>query len=436
MSSPLRRQILDLVERLYQEEHHHKEFIPGQTKISYSGRVYDADEMTGAVDACLDFMLTAGRFANEFEREARRYFSANRFLLVNSGSSANLVMVSSLKSATMERPLRDGDEIITPATTFPTTLAPIVQNRLTPVFVDCEDGTLNMDPTLVEAALSDRTRAVFVPHTLGYPCHMDFYRELCARHRLYLLEDCCDALGATYDGQLAGSFGQMASLSFYPAHQITMGEGGGVIINDKEFVRSATSIRDWGRDCWCEPGQNNTCGKRFERRMGDLPQGYDHKYIYSHIGYNLKVTDMQAAIGAAQWKKLPQFVDARRRHFQRYFDALQPLQEHLELVTPNPRSNPSWFGFPITVKPHIQRRELIKYLEAVNIETRLMFGGNIVKQPAYRNINCRIAGRLDISNKIMERTFFVGVYPGLTDAMQDFVIERLFEYFRNQDLAN
>lgn len=428
-----RSQILAQVREYCDQYHNQRTFLPGVSKVNYSGRVYAAEEMMQAVEAALDFNLTAGHQAERFERSLKRYFHARRFLLVNSGSSANLVMVSTLCSNQLERPLRDGDEVITPATTFPTTLAPLVQNRLLPVFVDCEPGTYNMDPEQVEAAIGAKTRAIFVPHTLGSPWHLARYRELATAHKLYLLEDCCDALGATYDGKPVGSIGEMASLSFYPAHQITMGEGGGVIINDKSLVRTATSMRDWGRDCWCEPGENNTCGQRFDWQLGDLPQGYDHKYIYSNIGYNLKVTEFQAAIGLAQWQRMPEFVAARRANFAYYQNAFADLSEHLELARVDPRAEPSWFGFPITVREHVERNALTAWLEAVNIETRLMFGGNILCQPAYRNIPHRIQGDLFESDRIMNKTFFIGVYPGLTEAMRDFVVERMHAFFKRQN---
>lgn len=421
--------ILQQVAQYWQEYHQKDVFVPGKTKVNYSGRVYGAEEMQHAARAVLDFTLTASEFANDFEDTVRRYFEARRFLLVNSGSSANLVMLASLCSKQVERPLLPGDEVITPATTFPTTLAPILQNGLVPVFVDCEPNTLNMSFELVVAAIGQKTRAIFVPHTLGSPWHLAKYKALCQEKGLYLLEDCCDALGATYDGKLAGGFGDMASLSFYPAHQITMGEGGGVIVNNRHFSKVATSIRDWGRDCWCEPGCNDSCGKRFDWQLGDLPYGYDHKYIYSNIGYNLKVTDFQAAVGVAQWQRLEGFVNARRENFNFYLQHLQDLSEHLEFAEVDPLANPSWFGFPITVKPHVDRRALVEWLEAVNIETRLMFGGNILRQPAYRDIPHRVYGGLVESDRIMNQTFFIGVYPGLTLVMREFVVERVHAFF-------
>ncbi len=425
-------EILSLTQKYWEKYHQKDVFIPGQSKVNYAGRVYGPEEIQHAMLAALDFTLTASTFSNEFETTLRKYFQAKRFLLVNSGSSANLVMVSSLRSAQLDNPLQPGDEVITPATTFPTTLAPILQNNLVPVFVDCEPNTLNMSFELAAAAITDKTKAIFLPHTLGSPWHLAKFKALCEERGLFFLEDCCDALGATYGDQLAGTFGDMASLSFYPAHQMTMGEGGGVIVNNREMSKIATSMRDWGRDCWCEPGTNDTCGKRFDWRLGELPHGYDHKYIYSNIGYNLKVTEFQAAIGLAQWQRIEGFVAARRDHFNAYLAQFQPLREHLEFAEADPLANPSWFGFPITVKSHIERRDLIKWLEDVNIETRLMFGGNILRQPAYRDIEHRIHGDLTESDRIMNKTFFIGVYPGMTETMRQFVIERMFGFFNTK----
>jgi CDP-6-deoxy-D-xylo-4-hexulose-3-dehydrase len=332
-------------------------------------------------------------------------------------------------------PLQPGDEIITPAVTFPTTVAPIVQNRLVPVFVDCEVGTYNINPCLVEDAIGPRTRAIFVPHTLGNPCDMEAIAEIAHRRGLWLLEDTCDALGATFNGQLAGTFGEMASLSFYPAHHITMGEGGGVAINAIGLQRTVRSLRDWGRDCWCDPGKSGTCGSRFEWQTGELPHGYDHKYIYSNIGYNLKVTDLQAAIGLAQAEKLDAFVEARRRNFQRLYQGLKPHEDRLILPRIDPRANPSPFGFPITVRPGLERGRLVRHLEDARIETRLVFGGNIARQPGFLNIEKRIHGDLAESDVIMRDTFFIGVYPGLTPEMLDYVLETFREFLGGRGLG-
>jgi CDP-6-deoxy-D-xylo-4-hexulose-3-dehydrase len=320
--------------------------------------------------------------------------------------------------------------VITPAVTFPTTLAPILHNRLVPVFVDCEEGTYNINPKLIEAAIGPRTKAMFIPHTVGIPFDLGAIVQLCEKHNLWLLEDGCDALGATYDGKIVGSFGAMSSISFYPAHHITMGEGGGVVINHPRLKRTATSMRDWGRDCWCDPGQSNTCKQRFNWQLGRLPEGYDHKYIYSNIGYNLKVTDMQAAIGLAQLRKLDSFIAARRRNFDRYYQGLAGLDNYIILPKLDQRAQISPFGFPITVHEGVRRVELIRWLEDANIETRLVFGGNILQQPGYMNIAHRISGSLTESDRVMNDTFFIGVFPGLTDEMIDFVIDRIHAFFR------
>jgi CDP-6-deoxy-D-xylo-4-hexulose-3-dehydrase len=430
-SEELRGKIMSLVAEYYELAHAHREFLPGVSKVHYAGRVFDANEMMSAAGAVLDFQLTAGKYANQLEEALRAHFRARRFLLVNSGSSANLLMVSTLCAQTAPNPLKDGDEVITPATTFPTTLAPILQNRLTPVFVDCEPGTLNMDIARAMEAVRPRTRAIFVPHTLGSPWHLTALRKFAREKDLFLLEDCCDALGASYDGKPAGSFGDMSSISCYPAHQITMGEGGGVAVNNRVLVKTALSMRDWGRDCWCEPGNSNTCGKRYGWRLGDLPAGYDHKYIYSNIGYNLKLTDMQAAIGVEQLRKLDGFVAARRHNFEIYRQVLAPLEEHVEFVRADPRAVPSWFGFAMTVRKHVSRAKLIQHLDQRMIETRLLFGGNILRQPGYVAIPHRLHGDLTETDRIAERTFFIGVYPGLTPPMRDYVVETLLDYFGN-----
>ena len=434
----LRREILDQVRRYWEIAHQRAPFVPGKTRVSYSGRVYDAHEMLNLVDSALDFWLTFGRYGEAFERRMRTFFNSAGFLLVNSGSAANLLMVSTVCSPELDtllgkdagKPrLRPGDEVITPAVTFPTTLAPIIQNRLIPVFVDCEVGTYNLNPSLIEEAVGPRTRAIFAPHTLGNPCDLATVMDLARRRNLWVLEDTCDALGATFDGRLVGTFGDLASLSFYPAHQMTMGEGGGAVINHPRLKKTAQSIRDWGRDCWCDPGKSNTCGKRFDWSLGELPHGYDHKYIYSNVGYNLKPTDLQAAIGLAQIEKVGAFVAARRRNFARLFEGLRPLEEWLLLPRVDPRANPSPFGFPVTVREGVERNRLIQHLEAANIETRLVFGGNILRQPGFRHIERRVHGTLERSDRVMRDTFFVGVYPGLTDEMLDFVAGRIGDFF-------
>ena len=425
----LRNRILDLVRSYHDATHQGRPFVPGKTRISYSGRVYDAEEMVNLAASSLDFWLTLGPYGERFERRMRDYFDASDFVLVNSGSSANLLMVATLCARELDhllgdgpkRRLQPGDEVITPAVTFPTTLTPILQNQLVPLFVDCEVGTYNVNPALLEDAIGPRTRCILVPHTLGLPCGMDVIMDVATRRNLWVLEDSCDSLGATFDGKLVGTFGEMASLSFYPAHHITIGEGGGVAINNPRLKKTARSIRDWGRDCWCDPGKNNTCGKRFDWQFGELPDGYDHKYVYSNLGYNLKPTDMQAAIGLAQIEKAPAFIERRRHNFWRVYDGLRDLQDRVILPVLDPRANPSPFGFPITLREGISRAKVVRSLEDACIETRLVFGGNILRQPGFQHIAKRVHGTLEQSDIIMRQTFFIGVYPGLTDDMVDYM---------------
>ncbi len=436
-AAALRARIIDLVREYHRVAHRRPEFEPGRTRIPYSGRVYDEREMALLAESALDFWLTAGPYADRFERRMRQFFDSRDFVLVNSGSAANLLMVTTLCAPDLIHhlrgggpgPLRPGDEVITPAVTFPTTVAPIVQNRLVPVFVDCEVGTYNINPHLIEEAIGPRTKAIFVPHTVGNPCDMEILTEVANRRGLWLLEDGCDALGATFNGRLAGTFGAMSSLSFYPAHHITMGEGGGVAINGFGLQRTARSVRDWGRDCWCDPGRSDTCGKRFDWTLGELPCGYDHKYIYSNIGYNLKATDLQAAVGLAQADKIEEFVSARRRNFARLNEGLKQWEDRLILPKIDPRANPSPFGFPITVREGLRRADLIQHLEQAQIETRLVFGGNIVRQPGFLHIEKRIHGELRESDRIMRDTFFIGVYPGLTPEMIDYVLTAFGRFF-------
>lgn len=425
----LRTQILNLVREYYEIAHGQSRFVPGESKVPYAGRVFDSREMVNLVQSALDFWLTAGPFAESFEKRMRKFFGALDFLLVNSGSSANLLMVSTLTSPMLDNPLRKGDEVITPAVTFPTTLTPIIQNGLVPVFVDCEVGTYNVNPRAVEAALSPRTRALLIPHTLGNPFDLDVIVPLAESRGLILLEDCCDALGSTFGGRRVGSFGHMASLSFYPAHHITMGEGGGVVINRSKLSRAAQSVRDWGKDCWCAPGVSNTCGKRFEWQLGDLPFGYDHKYIFSNLGYNLKATDMQAAVGVAQLDKVEQFVARRRENFARLYAGLKAYEEFLVLPSWHPKADPAWFGLPLTVRGGLKRLELIRWLEERKIETRLVFCGNVVRQPGFRDFPHRVVGSLAASDTVMNDTFFIGVYPGLTPPMLDYILEAFEAFF-------
>ncbi len=429
----LRAQISDLVGQYHALAFAPREFVPGSSAIPVSGKVFDAEEMQLLVDSGLDFWLTTGRFAAQFERGLAAQFHLRHAMLVNSGSSANLLAVSCLTSPALGADrLQPGDEVITVAAGFPTTVNPIIHNRLVPVFVDVSLPTYNLDVSQLEAAYSNRTRAIIVAHTLGNPFDLAAVTAFAQKHDLWLIEDSCDALGATYNGKHVGTFGDLATVSFYPAHHITLGEGGAVLTNKPLLKTLIESFRDWGRDCWCEPGKDNTCGKRFEWQLGELPYGYDHKYTYSHIGYNLKLTDMQAAVGVAQLKKLPGFIVARRQNFARLHAGLQPLQEFLILPEATPNSDPSWFGFPITVREDapFTRSELVQYLEEHKIGTRLLFAGNLLRQPAYRDIEHRVIGDLAQADQIMNGTFWIGVYPGITPAMIDYVIETFTDFIR------
>lgn len=427
----IRRKITDLVDELHRVRKSEKGFVAGKDRVHYAGRVFDETEMRALVDCSLDFWLTLGPYGDRFERRMREYFAAEGFALVNSGSSANLVAVSALLSPKIGKPLRPGDEVLTPAVTFPTTLAPIVQNGLVPVFVDVEEGTYNVDAGLLEEAVTEKTRALVLPHTLGNPLDMGRVCRLAEERGLFLIEDCCDAFGGSFRGRKLGAFGDMATLSFYPAHHITMGEGGGVVVNKTELIRPVESIRDWGRDCWCPPGAFNSCGRRFEGRFGGLPAGYDHKYVYSHLGYNLKPTDMQAAVGLAQMEKLDLFIRRRRENFETYHGALERYADRLILPRWHPDAEPSWFGFPVTVREGIDRGALTRFLEEANIETRLLFGGNILRQPAMEGVAHRVHGTLENSDAVMERAFFIGVYPGLTRPMIDHVLDAFERFFRS-----
>jgi CDP-6-deoxy-D-xylo-4-hexulose-3-dehydrase len=436
----LKAEILDLVREYYSVAHAPGEFHPGKSRVNYAGRVFNDEEMVNLVDSSLDFWLTAGPYCQKFESKLSEYFGARKSLLVNSGSSANLLMVATLCSQSGSAylkdsdlpPLSDGDEVITPAVTFPTTLAPLVQHRLVPVFVDCELGKYNINPQLIEDAIGPKTRAIFIPHTLGNPCDMKTIMRIARERNLWVLEDGCDAFGSKYNGQLVGTFGALSSISFYPAHHITMGEGGAVVVNHPRLQKVAESLRDWGRDCWCAPGVSNTCGKRFGWQLGELPPGYDHKYIYSSIGYNLKATDMQAAIGLAQMDKLEVFTEARKINFKFLYEHLKPLENHLLLPVHEAESDPSPFGFPITVRDGVKRPDLISHLESANIETRLLFGGNILRQPAFRNIPHRVFGELTNSDVVMNDSFFIGVYPKLTKPMLEYVVETFFSFFKTK----
>ena len=427
----IREQIAKLVEQYAALEFAPKEFIPGQTPVPPAGKLLDAMEIKNMVEASLDGWLTTGRFNTEFERNLARFFGVRHAITVNSGSSANLVAFSTLTSPTLnERAIKPGDEVIGVAAGFPTTVNPILQFGAVPVFVDVELGTYNIDSTKIEAAISPKTKAIMLAHTLGNPYNLDVITGLCKKYNLWLIEDCCDALGTTYHGKKVGTFGDLATLSFYPAHHITMGEGGAVLTNEPRLKRIAESFRDWGRDCFCDPGKDNTCGKRFCWKLGDLPEGYDHKYTYSHIGYNLKITDMQAACGLAQLEKAPAFIQKRKDNFEFLKSRLANCEQFLVLPQATANSDPSWFGFPITLKPNapITRLELLQKLDTQKIGTRLLFAGNLTRQPSMIGRNFRVSGDLTNTDVVMNQTFWIGLQPALTREMLGFTANKIKEY--------
>ena len=431
----IRKDIFELVKELQTTRKSNEQFVPGKSLIPYAGRVYDEKEMLALTDASLDFWLTAGRYAAEFERKFSQFLGIRHTSLTNSGSSANLLALSALTSPKLgERRLKPGDEVIATAAAFPTTVNPIIQNGLVPVFLDIELGTYNIDVSKLEEAISDKTKAIFIAHTLGNPFDLDKIAQIAKAHNLWLIEDACDALGSTYDGKMIGTFGDLATFSFYPPHHITMGEGGAIVTNDDRLKILVESFRDWGRDCWCAPGCDNTCGKRFSQQFGTLPFGYDHKYVYSHIGYNLKVTDMQAAIGVAQLDKLPSFIEARKRNFAALYSGLKKYEDLFILPHATPKSDPSWFGFLLTIKPDagFNRADIVNFLENNKIATRMLFTGNIIRQPAYQNINRRIVGSLENTDIVMNNTFWVGVYPGLTKEMIGYVLDKFDEFIASR----
>lgn len=427
-TAALRAEIGNLVERYAELTLRPPAFEPGVTPVPPSGKLIGAEELKLMVEAALDGWLTAGRFNEEFERRLARYLGVDYLITVNSGSSANLVAFSALTSPRLgERAIRPGDEVIGVAAGFPTTVNPILQFGAVPVFVDVELGTYNIDPTRIEEAIGPRTRAIMLAHTLGNPFNLDVVTTLCRKHGLWLIEDCCDALGSTYRGRRVGTFGDIGTLSFYPAHHITMGEGGAVFMNDPELKQIAESFRDWGRDCFCPPGRDNTCGRRFCWKLGDLPEGYDHKYTYSHLGYNLKITDMQAACGLAQLDRVDEFVARRRRNFGYLEERLRDCEEFLHLPVATEGSVPSWFGFPLTLRDAapVQRTDLLAYLDQEKIGTRLLFGGNLIRQPYMAGRRFRISGTLENTEVVMNRTFWVGVQPALSDDMLDAIAARI-----------
>ncbi|MCW5823897.1 MAG: lipopolysaccharide biosynthesis protein RfbH [Cyanobacteria bacterium TGS_CYA1] len=434
-SEKLRQDILALVKEFYKQEWPGKEFKPGTTPLEYAGRVFDEQELVNLVDSSLDFWLTTGRYADKFEQKFASYLGRRYALLTNSGSSANLLAMSALTSARLkERKLSPGDEVITVACGFPTTLNPIYQNNLVPVFVDVDLATYNANVEQLEAAISSRTKAIFLAHTLGNPFDLNAVKKLCDTHGLFLIEDNCDALGSRYEGKLTGTFGDLSTFSFYPAHHITMGEGGCVSCDSPALKIIVESFRDWGRDCYCPPGKANTCGKRFEWQLGSLPPGYDHKYIYSHIGYNLKLTDMQAAVGLAQLDKLGYFIEARKQNWKMLRDALDRLQDYYILPEPTINSDPSWFAFVLTVRDDskIKRVELANYLESKKIATRHVFGGNLIRQPAYQDKEMRVVGELINTDKVMNDSIVLGVYPGLDQTRIEYMIETITNYTKNK----
>ena len=433
MEKELRAEILEKVKLLYNYRKNQENFVPGETPINYAGRVYDENEIMTLVDSALDFWLTAGRYAEKFEVEFAKFLGMKYCLLTNSGSSANLLAISSLTSPKLgKKRLEKGDEVITTACGFPTTLNPIIQNGLKPVFVDVELGTYNIKVDLIENALSERTKAIFIPHTLGNPANIKKLMEISEEHDLWFIEDNCDALGSKYDNKYTGTYGHISTFSFYPAHHITMGEGGAVLTSDPLLKEIIASFRDWGRDCWCEPGCDNTCGKRFGWHLGELPFGYDHKYVYSHIGYNLKITDMQAAVGTEQLKKLPKFIEARKKNFSIIYNQLKNYEDYLLLPKIEENADPSWFGFPVIVENNKEftRDDVVNFLETNKVATRMLFGGNLIKQPAYKYIDFKLEDSLINTNKVMEKLFWVGVYPGITEEKMEYMLNVFKNFFK------
>jgi CDP-6-deoxy-D-xylo-4-hexulose-3-dehydrase len=431
----LRSMFHKLVEKHHQYVHKKDtDFIPGKTYIRYAGRFYDADEMKNLTDASLDFWLTAGRFAKQFEQEFAQFLNAKYCLLTNSGSSANLLAVSALTSPKLgKQSLRPGDEVITTACAFPTTVNPILQNNLVPVFIDVDIGTYNIIVDHIESALSERTKAIFLAHTLGNPFDLDSVMKIAQDRKLWVIEDNCDALGSKYHDAYTGTVGHIGTFSFYPPHHITTGEGGALVTNDLQLKRLIASFRDWGRDCWCESGHDNTCQKRFAWKLGTLPLGYDHKYIFSHIGYNLKATDMQAAVGVAQLKKLPQFIEARKRNWEILFEGLKAYKDFFVLPRVDKNTDPSWFGFLLTIREDapFSKSDIVTHLEKHQIATRMLFAGNIIRQPSFTNVKYRAIGNLKNTDVIMNQAFWIGVYPGMTETMLEYMISTIAEFVKN-----
>lgn len=446
-ATALHGRILELVGEYAEIAHATKPFVPGESHVPVSGKVFGSSDLQHLVEASLDFWLTTGRFNTAFEKRLAEFIDVRYALTTNSGSSANLLAVTALTSPQLgEKALKPGDEVITVAAGFPTTVNPIIQNGMVPVFVDVDIPTYNIDPEKIEAAVTDKTRAIVIAHTLGNPFDLEAVLKVVKRHDLWLIEDCCDALGSTYTLQdeslstgdcdstggpkMVGTFGHIATLSFYPAHHITMGEGGAVLTNDSRLKRILESFRDWGRDCYCAPGKDNTCKKRYDWQHGDLPAGYDHKYVYSHIGYNLKITDMQAAVGLAQMDRLPGFIAARKRNFAYLKQALAPLEAFLTLPEATPNSDPSWFGFPITIRDDasFSRVDLLRYLDEKNIGSRLLFAGNLIRQPYFKDVNYLVSSEIDQTDRVMNSTFWIGLYPGLSEEMLSYTVDRIKQF--------
>ena len=424
----LRNKISILVKKYSDLEFKKRKFIPGKTTIPPTGKVIGDLELQNMVEASLDGWLTAGRFNKDFEKKLAKFIGIKQLITVNSGSSANLIAFTSLTSPKLkEKAIKPSDEVITVAAGFPTTINPIVQFGAIPVFVDVKIPTYNIDENAIEEAITPKTKAIMIAHTLGNPFNLKVVKSICEKNNLWLIEDSCDALGSTYEGKLVGTFGDIATLSFYPAHHITMGEGGAVFTNSPKLKMIAQSFRDWGRDCYCEPGKENTCGKRFDWKLGDLPKGYDHKYIYSHAGYNMKITDMQAACGLAQLNRVNKFINSRKKNFKYIYDSLKSHEEFLILPKATENSDPSWFGFPITIRnnPSITRTDLLRHLDKKKIGFRLLFSGNVTKQPYMIEKKFRIVGNLNNTSNIMNNTFWIGLYPGLTHQELDFVVDEI-----------
>lgn len=432
-----RLHIIELSKKLFCKKNSNNKLIPGESYIPPSGKILDDKDMANLIDASLDMWLTSGRYGDEFEREFPKMFGMKHCALVNSGSSANLVAITALTSHKLgDNRLKPGDEVITVAAGFPTTVAPIIQNGLVPVFIDVKIGTYNFDEEIIEKAITTKTKAIFMSHTLGNPFNINKVMELSKKYNLWVIEDNCDSLGAKYNDKYTGTFGHISTYSFYPAHHITMGEGGAVLTNDSRLFNIIRSIRDWGRDCICPPGKDNICKNRFSQKHGELPEGYDHKYVYSHLGYNLKLSDMQAAIGVSQLKKINSFIEKRNDNYKKLFYGLKGLSEYLILPVAIENSEPSWFGFPITVKNGVSRRKLVEYLEENKIGTRLLFAGNLLKQPLFteNNYEYRVVGELKNTDIIMNDTFWIGVWPGIDDECINYIVSKFNIYFKGEKI--